>query len=371
MNELPMHVVFSGGGTGGHLFPGLAIAEELRRADQDIRITFAGGGGAFERDHVSRAGYEYVRLASRPLPRGPWQAVRFFKDHLSGCRAARRYLRQPHVSVVVGLGGYTSVPMARAAVSHGVPLVLVEQNVYPGRANVWLARSASLVCTAFAATRGHLRTSCPVRVTGTPVRHSHLAQPRVVNRPKQLLVLGGSQGARSLNQQVPRALYRLRSQIAGWKIIHQSGERDFAATRELYQKLACPAKVLPFIDDLPEHLARTDFAISRAGGATIAELTSAGVPALLLPYPHATDDHQRKNADAVAQTGAAVVVDSREVDGRLDYRLADELGALFGESQRLSTMATAMRQNARPDAAWNVATMVRELCRAPLLAHAN
>ncbi|MBL9125852.1 MAG: UDP-N-acetylglucosamine--N-acetylmuramyl-(pentapeptide) pyrophosphoryl-undecaprenol N-acetylglucosamine transferase [Planctomycetaceae bacterium] len=371
MNDSTMHIVFSGGGTGGHLFPGLAIADELRRASPEVQITFAGGGGAFERDHVSRSGYDYVRLASRPLPRGPWQAVRFFKDHLAGCRTAKRYLRQQHVSAVVGLGGYTSVPMARAAIARGIPLILIEQNAYPGRANAWLARSASLVCTAFASTRPHLRTRCPVRVTGTPTRQASLIVPRVVSRPRQLLVLGGSQGARALNQYVPKALYRLRGRLSGWRIIHQSGPREFEATRELYRKLACPAQVVPFIDDLPELLARTDVAVSRAGGGTIAELATAGVPALLLPYPHAADDHQRKNADALAATDAAVVVDAREVRGRLDYRVADELAALLDVPGRMATMATAMRRHARPDAAWNVANMVSDLCRAPLLAHAN
>lgn len=363
-----MHVVFSGGGTGGHLFPGLSVADELRRAAPEARITFAGSGSAFEREHVGRANFEYVRLSCRPLPRNPWQAVRFFTEHVAGYRTGRRFLRDEQVSVVVGLGGYASVPMARAAIRSQTPLVLLEQNAYPGRANLWLAGSAALVCTAFASTRTHLRTRCPVRVTGTPVRTSGLIRPERAGQPRQLLVLGGSQGARSLNQQVPRALYRLRSQLTDWRIVHQSGERELEATRELYRKLDCPATVLPFVDDLPEQLAQSDFAISRAGGATLAELAAAGVPALLLPYPYAVDDHQRKNADAVAEIGGAVVVDPREVAGRLDYRLADELTTLLGDTARIATMSSAIHRLARPDAAWTVAMMVRDLCRTPALA---
>jgi UDP-N-acetylglucosamine--N-acetylmuramyl-(pentapeptide) pyrophosphoryl-undecaprenol N-acetylglucosamine transferase len=364
------HIVFSGGGTGGHLFPGLAVADALRSTNPEIRLTFAGGGSAFERDHVARTGANYLQLSCRPLPRGPWQAVRFFTEQLAGYRAALRFLRSEQVSAVVGLGGYASAPMARAAASRGIPLLLIEQNVQPGRANVWLARSASLVCTAFAATRPLLGAECPVRVTGTPVRALATERSTKTSRPRQLLVMGGSQGARTLNQQVPRALYRLRSLLGDWQIIHQSGTRELAATRELYRKLACPAKVVPFIDDLPAQLAETDFAVARAGGGTIAELAAAGVPALFLPYPHAADNHQRKNADAMAEAGAARVIDSREHSGRLDYRLADELSAILSDPLRLDVMAEAMRQCGRPDAAWTVAMMILDLCRQPDFAQA-
>jgi UDP-N-acetylglucosamine--N-acetylmuramyl-(pentapeptide) pyrophosphoryl-undecaprenol N-acetylglucosamine transferase len=371
MSENPIHVVFSGGGTGGHLFPGLAVADELRRTDSEIRITFAGRGTAFERDHVSRAGYDYVRLACRPLPHGPWQAVRFFTDHLTGYRAARKFMRGEQVSAVVGLGGYASVPMARAAVVRGVPLVLLEQNAWPGRANTWLSGSAALVCTAFDSTRRHLRARCPTRVTGTPVR-TRAAQKRLPeSRARQLLVLGGSQGARMLNQQVPRALYRIRWLTSDWRIIHQSGERDLEATRELYRKLDCPATVVPFVDDLPERLAETDFAVARAGGSTIAELAAAGVGALLVPYPHASDDHQRKNAEELVAAGAALLLDARDVAGRLDYRLADELTGVLSHPARMEAMGQAMQNLARPDSAWTVAMMVRDLCRPPVLAHAG
>lgn len=371
MTESRLHVVFSGGGTGGHLFPGLAVADELRRAEPQIRITFAGRGTAFERDHVSRAGYDYLRLASRPLPRGPWQAVRFFTEHLAGYRAARKFVRRQQVSAVVGLGGYASVPMARAAAAQRVPLVLLEPNACPGRANAWLAGSATLLCTAFESARRQLRTRCPVRLTGTPVR-TQSAPPRGDGaRPRQLLVLGGSQGARVLNQQVPRALYRVGKLAAGWRIVHQSGPRDHEATRELYHKLAIRAEVMPFVEDLPRLLAETDFAVARAGGSTIAELAAAGVGALVIPYPHAADDHQRKNAEELVKAGAAVMVDAREVSGRLDYRLADELKALLSYPQRIVALGEAMHSLARPASAWTVAMMVRDLCRVPALADAG
>ncbi len=144
-----VHIVFSGGGTGGHLFPGLAVAEQLSAMIPRVRITFCGGGKPFERQAAHDAGFEYFALPSRPLPHAAREAVSFVVENLAGYLAARRFLREEHVSAVVGLGGYVSVPMARAATRRDVPLVLLEQNAVPGRATRWLARRATLICTAF------------------------------------------------------------------------------------------------------------------------------------------------------------------------------------------------------------------------------
>jgi len=169
MKKSTTHIVFSGGGTGGHLFPGLAVAQQLAAAVPGLRITFCGGGKPFERKYVSRAGFEYLTLPARPLPHGAREAVAFLVENVAGYLAASRFLSEEHVAAVVGLGGYASVPMARAATQRRVPLVLLEQNAIAGRATRWLARRAALVCTAFDETAG-LRCRCPVRVTGNPVR---------------------------------------------------------------------------------------------------------------------------------------------------------------------------------------------------------
>ena len=149
MKNNTIHIVFSGGGTGGHLFPGLAVAEQLAAMIPRVRITFCGGGKPFERKYVSRAGFDYFALPARPLPHGAREAVAFVVENLAGYLAARRFLREEHVAAVVGLGGYASVPMARAAARRRVPLVLLEQNAVPGKATRWLARRAALICTAF------------------------------------------------------------------------------------------------------------------------------------------------------------------------------------------------------------------------------
>ena len=397
-----LHLVFTGGGTGGHLFPGLAVAQQVRELQPAMRITFAGTGKPFEREHVTAAGFDYVEIPCQPLPRNLRQVVPFLRDNLRGFRAARRLLDQGQVRLVVGLGGYASVPTARAAVARGIPLVLLEQNALPGRATRWLARSADLICAPFAQTRIHLRCTCPVEVTGNPIRLSNrvaVDRPTGVRPPalpvsvvrrvgqgntggdtaastttllhepattvgqplshdRRILILGGSRGARVLNEQVPRTLYRLGSRREGWQIVHQSGTDDFEQTVALYRKFDVPAQVVAFIEDVPGLLTSTDLVVSRAGGSTLAELAAAGVPAVLVPYPHAADDHQRHNAEVFARPGGCILLDQREDARRFDHRLADVLGPLLTDETRRRRMATVMRRFARPDAASVVARQI-------------
>ena len=281
-----LHIVFAGGGTGGHLFPGLAVAEKLSANRPGVRITFAGTGKPLERGHVAAAGFDYVSLPSRPLPRRASEAISFVVENVAGYFAAGRLLDEENVAGVVGLGGYASVPMGRAAARRRLPLVLLEQNVVLGKANRWLSRFASLVCTSFQQTEQQVRWRCPVRWTGNPDpqfeshsaawrQHSLSAAAQLAKRVKlthaldRLVVLGGSGGARSLNENVPRALYKIRHLLAGWEILHQSGEADVESTRDLYRKFALEARVEAFWADLPLLLADSSLAICRAGGTTL------------------------------------------------------------------------------------------------------
>lgn len=362
MNTNSPHIVFAGGGTGGHLFPGLAAAEQLQNLLPSAQITIATGMKPFEHMQVATAGFAHLRLPSHPLT-GPAGAWRFVKENLTGYRRAKRFVRQTDVSLVVGLGGYASVPMAWAAASTRIPLVLLEQNAIPGRATRWFAPKAALICTAFDEARNYLRAGGPVRVTGNPIRagFSTATTPPQPDRDRQILVLGGSGGARTLNEQVPRALYKAQRELTGWRIVHQTGERDLKATTTLYRKLDLPAIVVPFIERIQPVLRQTDVAICRSGGTTLAEVAAAGVPALLLPYPNAADDHQRKNADHFQSAGAATVLDAREITGRLDNAIAAALTSLIANVAERDRMAEAAAGLARPDAAWHVATMIQQL----------
>jgi UDP-N-acetylglucosamine--N-acetylmuramyl-(pentapeptide) pyrophosphoryl-undecaprenol N-acetylglucosamine transferase len=178
---------------------------------------------------------------------------------------------------------------------------------------------------------------------------------------KVLLVIGGSGGARSLNQNVPLALYKARSRLRGWKIVHQSGQPDFQSTRARYRKLGLDAIVSPFIVEVARVLARTQLVICRAGGTTLAELAAVGVPAVLLPYPHAADDHQRKNAQVFAAAGGCLMLDERDLSDRFQDQLAGAVSMLLGDAARRTAMSEAIRRLAQPDAAWDVATVIRQV----------
>lgn len=367
------HIVFAGGGTAGHLFPGLAVARKLAADRPGVRITFAGTGRRLERDLVDAAGFEYLPLSSRPLPRTASEALSFVVENMAGYIAAGRFLDEERVAGVVGLGGYASVPLGRAAARRRLPLVLLEQNAVLGKANRWLSRFASLLCTSFLETQRLESVRCAVRWTGNPTRDfagwtSESASqnmggpggPSYGTSPR-LLVLGGSGGARSLNENVPRALYKIRHLLAGWQIVHQSGEAGVESTRELYRKFALEAAVGAFWTDMPDLLAGTSLVVCRAGGTTLAELSAAGAPALLLPYPDAADDHQRENAQFYVAAGAAEMLDEREVSGRLDDRIAELLGRLLTDAAARENLSRSMRRLARPRAALHVATLVWSL----------
>jgi len=357
MPSKSMHIVLTGGGTAGHLFPGLATAAALQ-AMTAARITFVGSGKDFERRLVTQAGFDYECVPCAPASRSPGDMVRFMSRNVSGYRESLALLRERRVSVVVGLGGYASAPTAIAAVRSGVPLVLLEQNAMPGRVTRWLASSAHVVCAAFDEVRKHL-SATNVRVTGNPLRAGFdQGKPprRAANR--NLLILGGSGGSRQLNEHVPKVLYKLRDQLSGWRIIHQAGGDHFHGAADLYRKLAVDARVVPLIANMPEVLPRIDLAISRAGGTTLAELLACGVPSLLIPFPEASDNHQRKNAEAIAVSGAARVVDARDHGDAFPKVLSAELAALLTDSVQRAAMSTAAQRHSRPDAAQIVAQTI-------------
>ena len=362
MKKISTHIVFSGGGTGGHLFPGLAVAERLARRMPRARITFVGGGRDFERRHVAAAEFEYLALPCRAAPRRLRQLPGFLSQNLAGHLSARRFVRREAVSLVVGLGGYASVPVARAAAKGKAKLVLIEQNILPGRANRWLARWADAVCVAFEQTAAKLPRRCTVHVTGTPIREKQLAgtlfpQPAT----KRLAILGGSAGAKTINENVPRALYKVRHRLDGWEIVHLTGETHLESTRVLYRKLGIEASVWPFIADVPELLDHSDLTVCRGGGSTLAEVAAAGAPAIILPYPHAVVDHQRKNAELFRQSGGCVLLDERKVDGRLDDRLAESLDGLLEDDARRQRISQTVRRLGRPQAAETIVDLVEEL----------
>jgi UDP-N-acetylglucosamine--N-acetylmuramyl-(pentapeptide) pyrophosphoryl-undecaprenol N-acetylglucosamine transferase len=403
------HVLFAGGGTGGHLFPGLAVAQALRSAVPDLEITFCGTARPFEREQVERAGFAHVALDARPFPRGFGSLARFLRDQPRAIWAARRLL-DARPAAVVGLGGYASVPVVRAAQRRGIFNVLLEQNLVPGRATRWLARRGTIVCASFEESRPFFRRRVDFRATGNPVRaeiaslagrsgvpapagirnwigesgkrrvqyaetgagHSALDRPSstitrsVAHLPacgttsprKTLLVLGGSQGARSLNRAVPRALAPLESTSRQWRVIHQAGAADWREVEGLYQATPLSFEVAPFLDRMAAVYQAADAIVCRAGGTTLAEVACAGLPAVLVPYPHAAHDHQRRNADWYARQGAACVVPDDADPNRLSESLRRALAQVLSDEATRLGMSQGMQRASRPDATREVARVV-------------
>jgi UDP-N-acetylglucosamine--N-acetylmuramyl-(pentapeptide) pyrophosphoryl-undecaprenol N-acetylglucosamine transferase len=410
------HVLFAGGGSLNHVYPGLAVAEHLRRTVANVQVTFAGAGAARERHLVRAAGHHYTAIPTHPAPRNPLQAIRFVTDNLAGYCAARWMLREQRISLVVGLGGSTSVAVVRAAVDRGLPVVLFEQNAVPGRTTRWLSRAAVMVCAGFEEVRPHIHVQAPVTVTGNPTRmafeetyfrlhgkhvdasggmasavrrsghesphrHAHADEGMPHNRrQRRLVILGGSAGARSLNEAVPTALAMIGSPLAAWQIVHQTGDGQLVETEARYAQLGVRALAVTHIDEAAPVLFASDLVVCRAAGTTLAELALAGVPAVVVPYPQATDNHQAANAKVFAAAGACRVIDEAKClaganrdgvangaaggeYGSLASALAAELEPLVTDDRLRADMAQAMHRQARPHATAEIASAIAaQLC---------
>ena len=361
----PPHIVFAGGGAPGHLHPGLAVATHLLERIPDATITFVGGSRLVDRHVIRAAGFGFAQVPSQPAPQSAINALRFVTDNVAGYWAARWYLKEKRVSAVVGLGGASSAPTVRAAMSRGIPTLMLEQNVMPGRVTRWLARSATSVCAGFNETRGYFPSAVPLTVTGNPARpeferlyrQERLAEHRP--RDKRLIVIGGGGGARSINEHMPAALARLRDQLAGWQIVHQSGEGQLQKTEARYRAAGVDALVVSFIDEIAPIMFASDLVVCRSGGSTLAELALASLPAILVPYPPVLDYHL-PNAEIFAAAGAATVIDETEGPEELEDSLVAHLESLINNEDRRAKMASAMRRLARPGAAANVTNLIYE-----------
>jgi UDP-N-acetylglucosamine--N-acetylmuramyl-(pentapeptide) pyrophosphoryl-undecaprenol N-acetylglucosamine transferase len=363
---LPTCYLFAGGGTGGHLTPGLAVAAELRQRDSDCRIVFAGTDRPLELRLIASAGYERIGLpveSTQMLLRNPF---RFATRNFRAYRLAQRLLDLDRADGVIGLGGFASMPTVLAATRRNIPTILLEQNAIPGRATRFLSRHASTVCTAFQATENVLKSGARVEVTGNPVRAeiaelSHRSCQSDTGAQRTLLVLGGSQGAESLNGAVMRMLERHPLPLAGWQIVHQTGAAQHLEMERRYRAAHLTAVVAPFFDDMPARYASATLVVSRAGATTLAELACAACPAILLPYPHAVDNHQLANARLVESAGAAIVILHDSNPEATRDHLADAVAALAADAPRRAAMQQQMRQLARPDAARNVVDILQSL----------
>jgi len=346
-----MRAILAGGGTGGHVIPALAIANELKKS-YSAECLFIGTARGIENRLVPAAGYplQLVRVGALKnvsfttrlktafdLPRALWDAGGMINEFAP--------------DVVIGVGGYASGPAMLSAIVKHIPTLAFEPNAVPGFANRLVARFVSAAAVHLDETARFFRHG---EVTGVPVRQAFFEiTPRRGGTPT-VLIFGGSQGAHAINEAMIRCLPVLQREAPGIHIIHQTGERDYNDALSAYKSHSEAAEVFRFIEDMPTAFAQADLVVCRSGASTVAEIAAAGKPAVFVPFPRAADDHQRVNAEALAKHGAAVVVEESKLEG---VWLAETIAALLQDQQRLLKMGHAARELAHPNAARDIAAM--------------
>ena len=362
---MPLSVLIAGGGTGGHLYPGIAVARELVSRVPDAQVTFVGTAAGIEARVVPREGFTLDVIRSAGLKGKSLQSIArgFALLPLSALDAAQ-VISKRRPAVVIGVGGYSSGPVVLLAALRGIPTLLMEQNAMPGMTNRMLAPVVNAAAVTYQeAVRFFGGKSF---VSGNPVRpeffqsegaHGHDNQPPGAAR---VLVFGGSQGAHAINMAMVEAAPRLAAAAPRVAITHQTGERDLEMVRDGYRRAGLEVRVEPFLFAMDREMKSADVVICRAGATTLAELAAAGNASILIPLPTATDDHQRKNALALVSQGAAQMIEQRALTGE---RLASEIVALIADPERRRRMSDAARRLARPDAAKTIVDKVLALAR--------
>lgn len=357
-------IMVVGGGTGGHLFPGIAVVEELRRRNPNVQVMFVGTERGIEARVLPRLGEQLSLVDVRPwLGRSALQLARNVAILPKAVAQATALLRTWKPQLVLGLGGYTAGPVLMLAAALRIPTALLEQNAHVGLTNRLLSNTVGRAYLTYPQTLaqfGHEKG----RVLGNPVRRAFVEAAQLAlhdpagqeARARRVLVLGGSQGAKTLNEVVPAALALASVSAQRVSVLHQTGESAVEQVKQRYAELGVDAEVVPFIDDMARAYASASLVVARSGATTLAELCAIGKPSILIPFPHAAEDHQMKNARAMQDAGAAIAIAERELSAE---GLAKQVRALLlGRSER-QAMAEAARALGRPEAA---AAIVDDLC---------
>ncbi|MDQ3821491.1 MAG: undecaprenyldiphospho-muramoylpentapeptide beta-N-acetylglucosaminyltransferase [Acidobacteriota bacterium] len=358
-----MRVLIAAGGTGGHIYPGIAVAKEVMRRDPESEVRFVGTARGLETRLVPKAGFELSFIESAGLKNvGLTARLRGLLLLPKSFLEARKLIREFKPDAVLGAGGYVSGPVLMTAALMRIPTLVMESNALPGFTNRTLARFVDKAAVTFEASLPYFRGKGVV--TGNPVRREFFDIPPKARDAKRfsLLIFGGSQGARAINEAMIAALPHLEEQRDVLRITHQTGEADFERVSEGYKDAGWSEQsdARRYIDDMVAEFARADLIVSRAGATTTAELVAAGKAAVMIPFPQAADDHQRKNAEALRSAGAARMILQKDLTGE---RLAEEVAALIKAPDELTKMEEASRKLARGDAAAATVNLIEELIK--------
>ncbi|WP_373501645.1 undecaprenyldiphospho-muramoylpentapeptide beta-N-acetylglucosaminyltransferase [Desulfococcus sp.] len=363
--DRPLSIIIAGGGTGGHLFPGIAVAREFMARNPESRVLFVSTGRPLELDILARAGFPHRRIRAEGIKgRGIFSKLRAVFKIPGSIRGALGVIRGFSPDLVVGVGGYSSGPVVAAARLCGIKCVLQEQNILPGITNRILARWVDRIYVSFEDTR-FPGTRAAVILTGNPVRKEILeaaadtggSRDGEKKRSFSLLVLGGSQGAHGINQAMADAAEHLGG-IGPFHVVHQTGPQDEEWVRAAYAERGISAEVSDFYDDMPGQYRNADLIVCRAGATTVAEISAVGKPAIFIPFPHAADNHQELNARTLVAAGAAEIILEKDLDGAL---LADRIRWLAGHPEALKEMEDRAGRMGRPNAAADIVDDCYEL----------
>jgi UDP-N-acetylglucosamine--N-acetylmuramyl-(pentapeptide) pyrophosphoryl-undecaprenol N-acetylglucosamine transferase len=353
-----LKIIIAGGGTGGHVIPALAIGRELQ-SQHDAEVVFVGTSRGIETRLVPQAGFELRLIEVGQLNRVSvaTRVKTLFSLPLS-VRYASRMLTDVRPAVVIGVGGYASGPAMLAAILRGIPTMVFEPNLVPGMVNRKLARWTRIAAVHFAETGRWFRQ---FEVTGVPVRKEFFElAPRVANSRPTLLVFGGSQGARAINNVVVESASRLKASIPNLRIVHQTGTRQFDEIAAAYKSQPVDVEIAPFIENMAQAFADADLIVCRSGASTVAEIAAAGKAAIFVPLPTAADDHQRKNAESLVAQGAAMLIPEPELNAE---RFASEVESAFLDPAKLAAIGVRARSLAHADAATRIAQLAVGLAR--------
>lgn len=350
-----MKFLFAGGGTGGHIYPAIAVAKALRGRSADHEILFAGNAAGMESKLVPQEGFRIEYISSAGLSSNPVKAAKAAVKLTAGVFQSLLLLSREKPDMVIGSGGYVSAPVTAAAFLRGVPVVLLEQNTVPGKTNKFVSRIARKVCISFQESEKYVPPGKAV-LTGNPVRDEVLSADRAAGRrtleiPEDmpcLLVTGASQGAKSINDAMLGFLEKWKDR--SWAVIHLTGEKHYDTIKSLSAEILEGTRLLyrpfPFLKNISDAYAACDLVICRAGATTLAEVTARGIASVVIPYPHAAENHQEKNGRWLARQGAALLI----LDGEAAEKLPDAAGELMKDADRREKMAGKSRGIGRPEA---------------------
>ncbi len=354
---------FAGGGTGGHIYPAIAVAEQIIKLEPDAKIHFFVSTRSIDARILTQTGFEYTRLPAKGFSIRPGKLIGFCTSFLKSYRIAKQAIAESENAVVMGVGGFVAAPVCFAAHKLKVPVELLNVDIVPGRANKIIARWADEIFVQFEDTAecfahrgaGVNVVGCPLRSGfGNPEPEKVMEQLGLENK-KILLITGASSGSENINRAVCSLLEKLADFADDWQIVHLTGAGNYEEVGQMYAETKIGHKVLDYFDDMPSLLSAADLVVGRSGAVSVAEYAAASVPSICMPYPYHRDRHQYLNAGKLVEAGAAVVIDDLPVRKETAEWLAEELEELMKDEKKLKEMAKACKAIARLDAGLKIA----------------